>query len=187
MIDGKHWDWETGQKKIPMADWQDRFDWVEEPYVSPDGEKVALAGKRRSGDHPAPLLLEDKDGALLHRFGDVANTYSVAFSPDGRYLLAGTRYDAGTIAGQIHLFDLESYDLVRTYDMGAGFETADVHKVAFSNVPISRSARPLATRISSSLIPPAAQFCSISSTPPENWADWQFRRITPKLPLVKSK
>ena len=100
---------------------------------SPDGEKVALAGKRRSGDHPAPLLLEDKDGALLHRFGDVANTYSVAFSPDGRYLLAGTRYDAGTIAGQIHLFDLESYDLVRTYDMGAGFETADVHKVAFSN------------------------------------------------------
>ena len=41
MIDGKHWDWETGQKKIPMADWQDRFDWVEEPYASPDGEKVA--------------------------------------------------------------------------------------------------------------------------------------------------
>ena len=41
MSETNQWDWETGQKNIPMSDWPERFGWVEEPYVSPDGEKVA--------------------------------------------------------------------------------------------------------------------------------------------------
>ena len=35
------WDWETPEKQVAMKDWTDRFRWVEEPYASPDGEKVA--------------------------------------------------------------------------------------------------------------------------------------------------
>ena len=41
MIDVKNWDWETGEKQVTMKDWKDKFKWVEEPYVSPDGETVA--------------------------------------------------------------------------------------------------------------------------------------------------
>ena len=41
MVDINGWDWETGEKQVAMTDWKDQFNWVEEPYVSPDGEKVA--------------------------------------------------------------------------------------------------------------------------------------------------
>ncbi len=41
MVDKKSWDWETGEKQIAFSDWGDRFQWVEEPYVSPDGERIA--------------------------------------------------------------------------------------------------------------------------------------------------
>ncbi|NOX32844.1 MAG: Tmc redox complex protein TmcD [Deltaproteobacteria bacterium] len=41
MKDEKSWDWHSGKKEIPVKEWQNRFNWVEEPYVSPDGEKIA--------------------------------------------------------------------------------------------------------------------------------------------------
>ena len=41
MSETNQWDWDTSQKEIPMAEWHERYGWVEEPYVSPDGEKVA--------------------------------------------------------------------------------------------------------------------------------------------------
>ena len=41
MKDKHTWDWQTDKKEIPIKDWQDAFNWVEEPYVSPDGEKIA--------------------------------------------------------------------------------------------------------------------------------------------------
>jgi len=102
---------------------------------SPDGEKIALAGMRRHGaSHPAPLIMVDSKGSLLHRFGEVFNANSVAFSPDGRYLLAGTGYDVhhNTIPGQIHLFDVDSYELIRTYDLSASFANASILRIAFS-------------------------------------------------------
>ncbi|MEJ2730197.1 MAG: WD40 repeat domain-containing protein, partial [Deltaproteobacteria bacterium] len=36
------WDWDTGSIEIAViSDWQKKFSWVEEPYVSPNGEKIA--------------------------------------------------------------------------------------------------------------------------------------------------
>jgi len=34
------WDWENKEKSIPFKEWEDNFEWVEEPYVSDDGEKI---------------------------------------------------------------------------------------------------------------------------------------------------
>lgn len=34
------WDWETKEKCIPFKVWEKNFEWVEEPYVSDDGEKI---------------------------------------------------------------------------------------------------------------------------------------------------
>ncbi len=41
MKDKKTWDWQTAQKEIPVNEWQHQFNWIEEPHVSPDGEKIA--------------------------------------------------------------------------------------------------------------------------------------------------
>lgn len=41
MKDKKTWDWQTIEKEIPVKEWQSHFNWIEEPHVSPDGEKIA--------------------------------------------------------------------------------------------------------------------------------------------------
>ena len=47
------WDWEPGSREIAdIGGWQQKFNWVEEPYVSPNGENIAavvnLAGATRT-------------------------------------------------------------------------------------------------------------------------------------------
>ena len=34
-------DWNTDLKEIPVKEWETRFNWVEEPCISPDGEQIA--------------------------------------------------------------------------------------------------------------------------------------------------
>ncbi|MBU1695462.1 MAG: Tmc redox complex protein TmcD, partial [Proteobacteria bacterium] len=41
MKNEKPWDWHSEKKEIPVKEWQERFNWVEELSVSPDGEKIA--------------------------------------------------------------------------------------------------------------------------------------------------
>ncbi|MEJ2057713.1 MAG: hypothetical protein P8X39_07735, partial [Desulfofustis sp.] len=41
MAEEQSWDWENGEKRIPFEEWKENFRWVEEPYVSPDGENIA--------------------------------------------------------------------------------------------------------------------------------------------------
>ena len=41
MADTSNWDWEISEKGIDMTGWRGDFQWVEEPYASPDGESVA--------------------------------------------------------------------------------------------------------------------------------------------------
>ena len=41
MEEKQSWDWSTGSKEIPVKEWESRFNWVEEPCISPDGESVA--------------------------------------------------------------------------------------------------------------------------------------------------
>lgn len=35
------WDWDTSKKTIPVGEWAEKYNWIEEIHVSPDGEKVA--------------------------------------------------------------------------------------------------------------------------------------------------
>jgi hypothetical protein len=42
MTDTVAWDWESGEKRIPVGDWNSRFEWVEEPYCSPDGTRLLI-------------------------------------------------------------------------------------------------------------------------------------------------
>lgn len=41
MEEKQSWDWDTDLKEIPVGEWKDRFNWVEEFNVSPDGESIA--------------------------------------------------------------------------------------------------------------------------------------------------
>src|SRR5512139_535776 len=37
-----NWDWDLGKKLIADLDtWKNTYNWIEEPYASPDGEKLA--------------------------------------------------------------------------------------------------------------------------------------------------
>lgn len=40
-MDKENWDWQTPVKQIPIKEWQDRYNWMEAPCVSPDGEHIA--------------------------------------------------------------------------------------------------------------------------------------------------
>ncbi len=41
MEEKKVWDWHTPLKEIPVKEWESRFNWVEEPCISNDGESIA--------------------------------------------------------------------------------------------------------------------------------------------------
>lgn len=41
MEEKSRWDWHTDLKEIPVKEWDDRFNWVQTPEVSPDGEAIA--------------------------------------------------------------------------------------------------------------------------------------------------
>jgi len=41
MEEKESWDWSTQLKEIPVKEWETRFNWVEEPCITPNGESVA--------------------------------------------------------------------------------------------------------------------------------------------------
>ncbi len=41
MTEKASWDWNTDLKEIPVKEWADRFNWVQAPQITPDGEKIA--------------------------------------------------------------------------------------------------------------------------------------------------
>ncbi|MBW2585072.1 MAG: hypothetical protein JRE36_16330 [Deltaproteobacteria bacterium] len=45
------WDWNIGKRDIAdIAQWHNTFNWVEEPYVSPDGEKIGAIVNLAEGE-----------------------------------------------------------------------------------------------------------------------------------------
>ena len=46
MSDTNAWDWDTGDREITDINlWREKFEWVEEPQASPDGEQLAAVVK----------------------------------------------------------------------------------------------------------------------------------------------
>lgn len=41
MEEKESWDWSTDLKEVPVKEWETRFNWVQEPCISPDGERIA--------------------------------------------------------------------------------------------------------------------------------------------------
>lgn len=77
MKDEKTWDWHTAKKEIPVKEWQERFNWVEEPCVSPDGENIAAIVNRE--DTVFSICM---NGATWEETFEKA--WSLNFSPDGK-------------------------------------------------------------------------------------------------------
>ncbi len=88
MVDINAWDWETGKR--PVADtgkWKDRFDWVEEPYAGPDGERIAVVVKTGEMEY----TVCENNTPWEHTFDKI---WYLKFGPDSR--LTALVSDTGT-------------------------------------------------------------------------------------------
>ena len=77
MVDTRNWDWETRKKIIEIGNWKDRFGWVEEPYASPDGEKIAAIVNMDEAEFSVCV-----NGEPWEEIFD--KIWYLRFSPDGR-------------------------------------------------------------------------------------------------------
>src|SRR4030042_1333392 len=77
MADQNKWDWEIKEKKVPIGEWKEHFEWVEEPYASPDGEKVAAVVNIGEGEFNVCINGETWENPF-------EKIWYVRFSPDGR-------------------------------------------------------------------------------------------------------
>ena len=81
------WDWSKGKKEIAQfGNWPTSFDWVEEPYASPDGEKIAAVVKTGEMEFSVSV-----NGTAWENTFD--KVWFLRFSPDGR--LTGIVSDTG--------------------------------------------------------------------------------------------
>ena len=78
MIDSRHWDWEPGEKKVPVAPWKEKYQWVEEPYASPDGEKIAAIVNIDDGEFNVCVNGQPWGETVFDKI------WHLRFSPDGR-------------------------------------------------------------------------------------------------------
>ena len=77
MANLESWDWETSEKSIAFSEWEDNFEWVEEPYVSPDGEKIAAIVNVSEGEFNVCVNGETWENTF-------EKIWYLRFSPDGR-------------------------------------------------------------------------------------------------------
>ena len=77
MADVKAWDWINREKKMPFNEWNDQYEWVEEPYVSPDGERIAAIV--RTEDELFNVCVNGQTWETPFE-----KIYNLRFSPDGR-------------------------------------------------------------------------------------------------------
>ena len=85
------WDWETSEKNIAFSDWQGSFEWVEEPYVSPDGEKIAAIVNVAEGEFKVCVNGENWDNSF-------DKIWYLRFAPDGRLTAIVSEMGEWTVA-----------------------------------------------------------------------------------------
>ena len=90
MADSRSWDWETGEKRISLDSWKDQYQWVEEPYASPDGETVAAIVNVNEGEFTVCANGQAWGETVFDKI------WHLRFSPDGR-LVASTCNDDQTL------------------------------------------------------------------------------------------
>ncbi|MCK5311500.1 MAG: Tmc redox complex protein TmcD [Desulfobacteraceae bacterium] len=77
MKDEKTWDWQTNKKEIPVKEWKDSYNWIEEFNVSPDGEKIAAIVNTDEAEFSVCVNGETWEETLEKAWG-------LRFLPDGR-------------------------------------------------------------------------------------------------------
>ena len=97
---------------------------------SPDGSLALVAAEDVFGDSGATSLVlwDAETGQEIRRFeGHVTYVRSLAFSPDGRAVLAGSQSIPDSTVGDLILWDLETGEEIRRFDI-----THDVANIAMS-------------------------------------------------------
>ncbi len=77
MVDAENWDWDSGEKQIPFREWSEKYRWVEEPHVSPDGEKIAAIVNIDEGQFDVCVNGETWGG-------EFDKAWHLRFTPSGR-------------------------------------------------------------------------------------------------------
>jgi WD40 repeat protein len=78
MSESKKWDWDTSEELIATpSEWKTKFARVQEPYVSPDGKKIAAIVRNEDGTYTACV-----NGEAWENTYD--NMWNLRFGPDGR-------------------------------------------------------------------------------------------------------
>ncbi|NNL74942.1 MAG: WD40 repeat domain-containing protein, partial [Desulfobacterales bacterium] len=92
MLTKSEWDWELGSRKIAdTKQWHHRFNWVEEPYVSPNGEKIAAIVNQAEGEFNVCV-----NGDAWETVFD--KIWYLRFAPDGRLTALVSEMGEWTVA-----------------------------------------------------------------------------------------
>jgi len=90
MKDKQNWDWQTPEKQVPVKEWQDEFNWVQQPCVSPDGEKIAAIVNTDEAEFAVCV-----NGQTWPE--TVEKAWSLQFIPDGRLAVLMANDDEWTV------------------------------------------------------------------------------------------
>ena len=110
------WDAETGQLVqryvIPVREAVDGE--MMALALSPDGELAAVGGYLRAfGVNNAVVVFSLRDGSIRHALSDLPSSiWSLAWSPDGRYLALGLAAEGGNRSGGVQIFETAGWKQV---------------------------------------------------------------------------
>lgn len=109
--------WDIAQQKVVMT--YTGFDAAVSPgavAISPDNRFTAAAGFLPQSGAPLVMSWELETGKSVCKFtGFTENGRALAFSPDSKYLLAGSQVPNGNI-GHLILFDTQTCQPIRSFD-----------------------------------------------------------------------
>jgi hypothetical protein len=92
MLTNYTWDWELGSRAITdIRPWRNQFNWVEEPFVSPDGEKLAAIVNLAEGEFTVCVNGENWESVF-------DKIWNLRFAPDGRLAALVSEMGEWTVA-----------------------------------------------------------------------------------------
>lgn len=120
--------WDIAKKEIIKTFYG--FDAMTSPgaaAISPDNRYVAIAGGSIETSVPLVMIWERESGLQHCKFKDFSeNGRALAFSPDSKYLLAGSQILNG-IGGHLILYETQTCRIIRTFET-----TEEVSSVCFN-------------------------------------------------------